>query len=73
MIECRIELREAMEAGCHPFRMYGRFAAGELVYALSCDGRCWSRLPNEEAETFGLRIVRDLAERACVPFFALTG
>ncbi|WP_292532840.1 hypothetical protein [Methylocystis sp.] len=27
--------------------------------------RCWSREPQEDAETFGLRVTRDLQEQRC--------
>ncbi|MCC3245438.1 hypothetical protein LG047_08905 [Methylocystis sp. WRRC1] len=50
-------------AGHHP-PMWGRFARGELVYALAVGGRTWQREPREDAATFEQRIVRDLFERA---------
>lgn len=67
--ESPIILREAEDLGVHPPLLWGRFAGAELVFAIgvmdSGKTRCWSREPFEPAETFGLRIVRDLQEQRC--------
>ena len=69
IIERQIILREAEDLGVHPPLLWGRFAGVELIYAVatldSGKARCWSREPGEEAECFGLRIVRDLQELHC--------
>jgi hypothetical protein len=44
--------------------MFGRFRGDELVWALSSDGRSWTRTAKETCETFEARIVRDLVEAA---------
>jgi hypothetical protein len=67
LAERRILLREAADLDVHPPFLWGRFnRAGELIYAIAtmADGqtRSWSREPVEDAETFALRIVRDLCE-----------
>ncbi len=67
LAERRILLREAEDLRVHPPFLWGRFnSAGELVFAIAtmADGqaRSWSREPGEDAETFALRIVRDLCE-----------
>lgn len=61
-------LDEAWTLG-HPPLLWGRFAGVELVYAVatldSGKPRTWSREPQEDAETFALRITRDLQEQHC--------
>lgn len=69
VIERRIILREAEDLGVHPPLLWGRFVGPELVYAVglmaSGKTRCWTREAQEDAETFGLRIVRHLQEQHC--------
>ena len=65
MIETQIRIVEAEKLGAHPRLLFGRFnSANELVYALTGDGKSWSRERNESAELFCERITRDLAEAA---------
>ena len=72
MIETQIRIVEAERLGVHPRLLFGRFnSADELVYALSCDGKSWSRERGESAELFCERITRDLAERAALAHPAL--
>lgn len=68
-IERRIILREAEDLGVHPPLLWGRFAGPELVYCVAMlptgKARTWTREAQEDAETFGLRITRDLQEQHC--------
>ncbi|MBG0800787.1 hypothetical protein IYW40_04670 [Methylocystis sp. H4A] len=69
VIERQILLREAEDLGVHPPILWGRFVGPELVYAIGTmpngRARSWSREPGEAAETFALRIRRDLQEQHC--------
>ncbi len=63
MVECRIHLVAATRRGVHPERLYGRFRDGELMFALTGDGRTWTRETKEPPCAFEDRIVRDLLEQ----------
>lgn len=69
LAEHPIRMRELLDEGLR-VPMWGRFGAnGELVYCIatldSGKPRTWSREPQEDAETFALRITRDLQEQHC--------
>lgn len=65
--EYPIVIRELVDEGLSP-PLWGRFSGGELVGAIATlpDGRArtWTREPNESAEIFSARIVRDIIEAA---------
>jgi hypothetical protein len=65
MREVPIRIAELAEEGIHA-PAWGRFVAGELIYAIVTlsDGqaRSWSREARESAEVFAARIVRDVVE-----------
>jgi hypothetical protein len=61
VIESRIYIKATEEF--HPLLMFGRCVKGDLVYALTCEGRSWTRQLHETCEVFEERIVRDLRER----------
>jgi hypothetical protein len=66
MSEAPIVIKELADLGVE-LPAWGRFAHRELVYALALlpdgRGRAWSREPNESAELFSARVVRDIVER----------